>query len=120
MRVLVCGGRDYTDEQFVFRTLDRVHAKHTINLIIEGGARGADRYARAWAIAHDVACDTEEANWNEYGRAAGFIRNTAMLKSNPDVVIAFPGGPGTANMMKQAKLAGVLVWQPRKIDDQMG
>ena len=50
------------------------------------------------------------ANWKKHGRAAGPIRNKQMLEeAKPDLVIAFPGGAGTANMVKQAREAGVKV-----------
>jgi hypothetical protein len=112
MRILVCGGRDYLDTQHIHRTLDRVHAKHGITLLIEGGARGADARARAWAINRRIPFVTVEADWDAYGLAAGHIRNTRMLDEHqPEAVVAFPGGRGTADMVKQAQQAGVPVWR---------
>lgn len=50
------------------------------------------------------------ADWENYRRAAGPIRNRQMLvEATPDLVVAFPGGPGTANMIRQARAAGVPV-----------
>lgn len=112
MRLLVCGGRDFTDADYVFRVLDRVHAKRPISLLIEGGARGADRLARNWAINRGVAYKTENAEWKRYGKAAGFMRNKAMLDIwSPDGVVAFPGGAGTADMVRQADKADITVWE---------
>jgi UDP-N-acetylmuramoylalanine-D-glutamate ligase len=52
------------------------------------------------------------ADWKLHGKSAGHIRNQQMLdESKPDIVIAFPGGRGTANMIKRAKKAGVEVFQ---------
>lgn len=48
-------------------------------------------------------------------KAAGHIRNKQMLDTGIDVVIAFPGGRGTANMVKIAKEANVQVWQPIRL-----
>jgi hypothetical protein len=53
MRVLVCGGRDYgqdeVEEQRLFEALDALHTTEPIELLIQGGARGADTMARLWA-----------------------------------------------------------------------
>lgn len=111
--VLVCGGRDYQDRQGVFVTLDTLYRYVGIDLIIEGGARGADGFSRDWALSRGVNCRTFLAQWQTYGRRAGAIRNAEMLRlGKPDLVVAFPGGSGTADMVRKAKAAGVHVWQP--------
>jgi hypothetical protein len=110
VRVLVCGGRDYRDYKRVWRILDEMHKNHPITAIIEGGAAGADRYAAHWAIQHDVAHETFGANWERDGRAAGVLRNQRMLDvAEPELVVAFPGGRGTADMVRRAHAAQVLV-----------
>lgn len=79
-------------------------------IIIQGGARGADRAADEWAIINWVPLETYLPDWDKYRKAAGPIRNKQMLdEGKPDVVIAFPGGRGTANMVSLAKKAGVEV-----------
>jgi len=106
-RVIVCGGRDYDNEEFVWKVLDCLFKEGLV--IIQGGARGADSFAKNWAENHDVENREFEADWNRYGRAAGHKRNTKMLEEDPHVVVAFPGGPGTENMVNQAHARGVLV-----------
>lgn len=55
----------------------------------------------------------EEADWQTHGKAAGPIRNGAMLaKHAPDGVVAFPGHNGTADCVRQAEAAGIKVWFP--------
>ena len=114
MRVLVCGGRDYLDGPHIHATLDRVHAKHGITLLIEGGASGADVRARAWAIARKIPFVTEavtDDDWELYGPAAGPMRNKRMIVAHrPEAVVAFPGGKGTRDMCAQAKAARIPVW----------
>lgn len=71
--------------------------------MIEGGANGADHFAKAWAEERGIPFRTFHANWRMYGRAAGAIRNAQMLaEGKPDLVVAFPGGPGTADMVRRA------------------
>jgi hypothetical protein len=109
LRLIVCGGRTYSDRDHVFAVLDDIHAKRTIALIIEGDAPGVDRLAREWAQSRRVAFQTEKPDWIQLGRSAGPRRNKMMLSLNPDGVVAFPGGRGTADMIRQAEELGYPV-----------
>lgn len=110
MRVLVCGGRDYADYPAVKQVLDAIHVKTPITRLIHGDARGADHLAERWARWHFVAFSPYPANWSLHGGSAGRKRNQVMLDDGkPDLVIAFPGGRGTADMVRRAKAAGVPV-----------
>ena len=106
-RILVCGGRDYSDQKQLFRVLDRLPKPA---LLIAGGANGADELARRWAEARGVPAVIYPANWKGEGRAAGSIRNSRMLEeARPTQVIAFPGSSGTADMVRKARAAAVPV-----------
>jgi hypothetical protein len=124
MRVLVCGGRDFDDWGLVEHHLDLLYedSEDSYNpfVIIEGGATGADFLARVWGKYNqkgglDVSILTFPADWKTYGKAAGAIRNQQMLdEGKPDIVVAFAGGRGTADMVSRAKKAGVRVLEIRK------
>lgn len=110
IRVLVCGGRDYADRNAVFEALDEVAERHNGVRIIQGGATGADALAREWCVTRHESYMNFPADWKKHGRAAGPIRNRQMLdEGRPDVVFAFPGGRGTADMIRQAELVPVPV-----------
>jgi hypothetical protein len=117
MRVLVCGGRDYKNNTTSHKNnttfhkiLDHIHKTDGISCIINGCATGADRLGLSFALVHGLPCKTYKADWNTHGRRAGPIRNALMLKDGaPDLVIALPGGRGTANMVRKATKAGVPV-----------
>jgi hypothetical protein len=110
MRVLVTGGRDYSDRATVFRELDKLHAELTICTLIHGAATGADSLADAWSKSRGVEVIACPADWSRHGRAAGPIRNKAMLTDHaPELLVAFPGGRGTANMISQARAAGLKI-----------
>lgn len=110
MKVLVCGGRNYVDYIHLRAVLDALHAAKPITEVIHGGARGADDLANHWARTRGIARKVFPAAWGEHGKAAGMIRNRAMLTDGkPDMVVAFPGGKGTANMMALARKAGLGV-----------
>lgn len=123
MRVLVCGGRDYTEKKHLFFVLDAMHAQQRITLIVHGASGkkdlhgnatcGADLFAEEWARSEHVpfrAYPVSDAEWKTYGKFAGPRRNMQMLQENaPELVVAFAGGRGTASMTKIAEGAGVQV-----------
>jgi len=103
-RVLVCGGRNFICGDIVVETLKRLNP----SVVIEGGSRGADTYAGLWANCCGIERVTFRADWATHGKAAGPIRNQKMLDEGvPDLVVAFPGGRGTADMVARATKAGV-------------
>lgn len=113
LRVLCCGGRDYASVDHVFAALDALRASNEIALIIHGQARGADYLSGAWAKKRGVPWVEMPANWDAFRKRAGHLRNQAMLDLlAPNYVVAFPGGSGTADMVKIATAAGLTVWQP--------
>lgn len=113
MRILVFGGRDWTDQQLTFRVLDKVHRERGISWIIHGGARGADTMAGDWAQDRKVPFLRFNANWSGDGKAAGPLRNQRMLdQGKPNAGIGFPGGRGTADMAARLRKALIPVWFP--------
>jgi hypothetical protein len=112
-RVLVCGGRDYNDGDKVFKTLKDIWFKckpMSGMVIIHGGAKGADSLAGQFANKAGINNTEFKADWKQYGLKAGYIRNKTMLdEGKPHLVVAFPGGKGTAMMVKLATDAGVEV-----------
>lgn len=120
MRVLVCGGRKFGqgagESRALYRAMNAAHAHKPITTLIHGAASGADSLAGAWAASQrDIEIIEFPANWKTHGRAAGHIRNARMLEEGkPDGIIAFPGGPGTADMTRRARRAGLPVWTPLK------
>jgi hypothetical protein len=125
IRLLVCGGRYFDDQDRVDAILDRLHSELGIAVLIQGGQKfwskrhhrfiGADYQAKVWAEKRGVPCIEEPANW-ALGRSAGKARNSKMLRQHrPDRGVAFPGQNGTADMVSKLRAAGVLTYEvPRK------
>ena len=108
---IICGGRDFADNE-VFNSAmgDLIRLKGVPGDVVQGGASGADDMAKAWADRHAIGSWTVPADWQKHGRAAGPIRNQAMLdKYAVALVVAFPGGRGTADMVRRSRDAGVDV-----------
>lgn len=115
-RVLVCGGRDFTDRGWLFATLDSLAKERPITFVIHGCASGADAMAGEWATMRGIDSEKYVAAWRTRGAAAGPERNARMLAAGrPDAVIAFPGGRGTADMVRRASVAGVTIVLPEKL-----
>lgn len=112
-RVLACGGRHLKDIDLVWDSLDLYNEDVGIEVLIHGGAEGADSHASAWAKSRgipELPFPVSEEEWAILGLKAGPLRNTKMIvEGKPELVIAFPGGKGTANMIKQATAAGIPV-----------
>lgn len=115
-RVLVCGGREFSDREALFAVLDSI--KDLIDSVICGGARGADDLAYTWACRNDKKPERYMAEWDRHGRAAGPIRNQRMIdEGKPTLVIAFPGGAGTADMIRRAQKAGIPVLRSMEVEN---
>lgn len=108
MKVLVCGGRDFSDWRTLQRVLSGLRDTRGIDLVISGGASGADDLAVRWAHHERIPACIFPANWRFEGRAAGPRRNQRMLDlGSPDFLVAFPGGRGTQDMIDRAIASGV-------------
>lgn len=119
MRVLICGGRDFNNFDQVKKVMDDIHARTSVELVISGKARGADSLGEKWAIENNIPVDPYPANWNDHGKAAGPIRNQQMLdEGKPDLVVAFPVGNGTRDMINRSKRANVRVFEVQREDLQ--
>lgn len=111
--IAVTGGRDYANSRAVFGALDRVNSTRGISLLIHGDATGADSHAKRWAEVTGTPAREFRADWEAHGRAAGPMRNAEMVAVGLDGLVAFPGGRGTADMIRQCNAAGVNIWEVR-------
>ncbi len=119
-RILVCGGRDWSNLHMTESCLDgfreQYHEKGKPIVIVQGGATGADFIAKKWAEKHDIPCEEHKADWKRHGRGAGPVRNAQMLTTGIDVVVAFPGGRGTQDTIKKAETLNIRVWKPARAE----
>lgn len=118
-RVLVCGGRHYDSKSIVWSVLDQLQPDFVIHgdcHVREGDKwvrSGADRWADEWAFSRGIPVARVPADWS-IGRRAGPIRNMHMLKLQPTLVVAFPGGNGTDSMVRFARRSSVRVLRVRE------
>jgi len=114
MRILICGGRDYTgpaNHHLMKKVFDQLQSEVGDFELICGMANGADIMAHKIASKRGLKVHEYHAQWKKLGRKAGPIRNKLMLTDGkPDRVYAFPGGHGTAHMSRISREAGVPVY----------
>lgn len=98
-KVVVAGSRNFKDYDFLKFKLDKLLEKQTKPIeIVSGGARGADSLGEKYA------------NWNEFGKSAGMIRNSQM-RDYSDALVAFRvnNSRGTTNMINISRKKGLQV-----------
>ena len=95
--------------------MDRLlQARGPFERIIHGDARGVDKMAGKWARDHGILEWDFLPEWHRVDADDGLNRNQRMILAGaPDLVVAFPGGEGTENMIEQAKAAAIEVIEVR-------
>lgn len=106
IRVIICGGRNFRDRALFVDTMDQIDKERGIGVVIHGCAWGADHEAEVWGVVRKKQMMRFPADWEKYGPSAGPRRNKQMLnEGKPHLIVAFPGGKGTADMVSQARRA---------------
>lgn len=116
-RVIITGSRKYEWRHRVDSYLDMVHAYHPDLLVVQGGCvTGADAWAQAWAVEHNVQLETHKAEWDQHEKQAGPIRNSEMANLGAEQCGAFwlpthdrKVNRGTRDMCAKAWRAGIPV-----------
>ncbi len=110
MRVAVVGSRFYTDYDYMKASLDAIGGADKINVIISGGARGADSLGERYARENGIEFVLFAADWNKHGKAAGPIRNKQLIEEGkPELVVAFNPGKGTKDTISRAEQNNIEV-----------
>lgn len=108
-KVIVAGSRSFNDYGLLVNTLDEVLPTKEI-IIVSGAARGADQMGEEYAKERGYEIERYPANWIQYGRSAGYIRNTKMAEVSQMLVAFWDGvSPGTKHMINIAKEKGLKV-----------
>lgn len=109
MRTIISGSRTITDAGLLYRVMERCPWEPTT--ILSGGARGVDKLGEEWAREWGIPLEVYPANWEKYGKTAGFIRNSQMAsKARALVAIKTGVSNGTKNMIKHAVEHGLHIY----------
>lgn len=111
-RVIVTGSRKWLEGDLVDLVLDEFVVRYPHIVVVHGHCpTGADHYADLWAESRGHAVERHPANWELFGKGAGFIRNVDMAKLGAVICFAFwdGKGPGTLHMITCATKHGIPV-----------
>lgn len=108
MKIIFTGGRNYKNKELTFYYLELFDPS---DVVVGDCPTGLDSFVDEYCKANHIGFSSYFADWEKYGRAAGPIRNKIMCEENQDAnfVLAFPGGKGTENCIKEAKKLGIHV-----------
>jgi len=105
VKLIIAGSRDFTDYKLLVDTLEAegFNAK-TVTEVVSGCAHGADKFGERWAMVKSIPIKYMRADWDAYGKRAGFVRNGEMAEY-ADACIVFWNGTskGTKHMIDVAK-----------------
>lgn len=109
-RVIVAGSRGFSDYQYCCSILDKAFSKTKPDSIVCGMAKGADSLGQRYAVDHQIAVDEFPADWDTFGKSAGYKRNVQMAE-NAEALVAFWDGQsrGTMHMINIARERGLKV-----------
>lgn len=107
-RVIIAGSRNISDYSLVEQAVK--DSGFYVGTIISGGARGVDKLGERYARTHGFPLEVYHADWNSYGRSAGYKRNEEMAKVADCLVAIWDGqSMGTKHMIDIATKRGLLV-----------
>lgn len=114
-RVLVSGGASDNAHSRIYHALYTVHERWCIACVIHAGRSEADHLAQAWAEQQGIPTEIFAADWRRQGLGAGPASQQRMLEEGqPDLVVAFPGGRGTPDLIESARARGLEVLDLRQ------
>lgn len=121
MRVIIAGSREFNDYDLLCKEMEKLRQSgHIFTEVVSGTARGADRLGERWARQKGLRITRFPAQWEKYGKSAGYRRNAEMAE-NTDFLVAFWDGvsKGTAHMIniaEEKRLYCIVVRTDRKED----
>lgn len=105
-RFAVTGGREYDD---YYKIMDNLCKVVSSAVLVHGAAEGLDTLADYFWKSVGQEVEPHYADWRQYGKSAGIIRNVEMLNSGIELLFSFPGGQGTRNMTNICRKAGIPI-----------
>jgi len=103
MKLAVVGSRGFNDYELLKSVLDKID----IDVIVSGGANGADRLSERYAEENNIALEIYPADWDRYGKRAGYIRNRDIWEAATSGIAFWDGeSRGTAHSFELSKKLG--------------
>lgn len=110
MKVIVAGSRSIRDYDLVAKAI--ADSGFEITTVVSGGAYGVDACGEEWACQNGIPIMRFPAKWDEYGSAAGPIRNKAMAEYANALILVWDGGSkGSTSMRRLAQQHGLKIYE---------
>lgn len=110
MKTIIAGSRGFNSHEMLNNALANLH--WTITEVVSGTARGADRMGEEWAKNNNIPVARFPANWDEYGKSAGYRRNVDMAKYADALVVFWDGeSRGAMHMYNIALREGIHIYR---------
>lgn len=112
LKLIIAGSRTFSDYEYLCKTLNAILTDYDIECVLCGMAKGADTLGEKWAKENNITVEYYPANWDEYGKSAGYKRNV-MMAEDANALVAFWDGKsiGTKHMLDIAKKNDLNVFQ---------
>ena len=118
MKTIIAGSRDGVTSKHVCEAV--LYAGWDITEVVSGEARGADKFGEQWAEAVKIPIKRFPADWDKYGKSAGYRRNEEMAGYAQALIAVWNGtSKGTANMIELATKAGLMVYVHEIKEDEL-
>lgn len=112
-KVIIAGGRDFANYELLKTKCDYylkdISKTHQI-IVVSGAAKGADKLGERYAQERGYAIDSHVADWDQFGKRAGYIRNEEMAKCSQALIAYYDGqSKGTGHMIDLAKKYNIVI-----------
>lgn len=109
MSTIIAGSRSCTDMQVLLNAMQ--FCGWIPDVVLSGGAKGADELGELWATENKIPIEQYLADWNKYGKSAGYRRNIEMAKNANSLIALWDGkSKGTKHMIDIAQKQGLHVF----------
>jgi len=100
MKLIIAGSRTLNEVGLISAVIERNDILLDIKEVVSGCAKGIDTAGAEWAAIHGITIKSFPADWNKFGRSAGYIRNSEMAKYGDALLAIWDGhSKGTLNMI---------------------
>lgn len=112
-RILISGSRNWSDQQTIYRALGEYAGAEHVVLLSGRCMQGADVICEAYALENDWEIEAYPADWKQFGKKAGPMRNAAMVAAGADIALIFikdssKGAGGCAMMAHRSGIKTVV------------
>lgn len=111
MKTIIAGSRSIEFETTIEYLSELKLLGVEITEVVSGTARGVDSHGEWWANRWGIPIKQFPANWDEYGKRAGYLRNQEMADYADQLICIWDyQSKGTKHMIDIAKKKGIPIF----------